>query len=339
MRISIKLFLFSLVPFLFSEMNAQTTMCGPTTPTFTVNLTGNPNGTWMSPPVVRADTCCGSQAPDRCVQFVVTLDTAAVAMVFTVCNGAVPPGAWYYQVNCGPPTPVGSGICVTPPYPVYITFCKPGNNTNQYCIQSIAPPHVVSLSQNCRALMWTYGYIENTITWNSINPGNFGQYNNFLSCQSGCDSTWVTPTQPYPPYIDYQVCGTTINGCSQNFCDTIRVVFPPPLTMSVTPTNVSCFGANNGTATVSTGGGIPQYTYSWSTIPPQSGSTATGLSAGNYTVTVSDSVGCTYTNTFVIASPTGLTASPTLLTNVSCFGGSNGSATITATGGTGPYSY
>lgn len=322
-----------------SDANAQASLCGPTTPTFTVNLTGNPNGTYMSPSIQRNDTCCGSTPPDQCVQFIVTLDPAAVGLIFTVCNGAVPPGALYYQVNCGPPQPVGSGICLSPPYPVIVTFCKPGNNQNQYCIQSVAPPSVVSLSQNCQALMWTFGYLESSITWNSIFPGPFGAYNNYLSCQSGCDSTWVTPTQPYPPYIDYQVCGTVINGCNQNFCDTIRVVFPSPLTMSVTPTNVSCFGANNGGASVTTSGGIPNYTYSWSTIPPQTGPSVSNLTAGNYTVTVTDSAGCTFTNTFVISSPTGLTASPTAVTNVSCFGGNNGAATITATGGTGPYTY
>lgn len=325
--------------FSISLVKAQPTLCGPTTPTFTVNLTGNPNGTWMSPPVVRADTCCGSTNPDRCVQFVVTLDTAAVGMIFTVCDGAVPPGALYYQVNCGPPTPVGNGICVTPPYPVIVTFCKPGNNQNQYCIQSVAPPSVVSLSQNCQALMWTFGYLESTITWNSIFPGTFGQYNNYLSCQSGCDSTWVAPQQPYPPYIDYQVCGTVINGCNKNFCDTIRVNFPPPLTTTVTTGNVNCIGQNTGTASVTVSGGTPQYSYSWSTVPSQTTSSVSGLPAGTYSIVVTDAAGCTYTNTFVITSPTGVTANPPVVTNVSCFGMTNGSATVTPTGGTAPYTY
>jgi len=321
----------------FQEAHAQP--CGPTTPTFTVNLTGNPNGTYTSPFVVRNDTCCGASAPDRCVQFIVTLDSAAVGLIFTVCNGAVPPGALYYQVNCGPPQPVGSGICLSPPYPDTITFCKPGNNQNQYCIQSVAPPSVVSLSQNCRALMWTWGYLPSSIVWNSIYPGYYGQYNNYLSCQSGCDSTWVTPQQPYPPYIDYQVCGTVISGCNQNFCDTIRVNFPPPLTTTLTSTGVNCLGSNGGSATVTPSGGTPQYTYNWSTIPPQNTSTATGLYAGTYTCTITDSAGCTYTNTVVITAPPGLTALTPVVSNVSCFGMSNGTATVTPTGGTAPYTY
>ena len=332
-------FLFILLTISLNQAKAQSSLCGPTTPTFTVNLTGFPNGSYMSPPINRADTCCGSTAPDRCVQFVVTLDTAAVGLIFTVCVGAVPPGSLYYQINCGPPQPVGTGICVTPPYPVILTFCKPGNNTNQYCIQSVSPPHAVSLSQNCRALMWTWGYLPSSVTWNSIFPGPYGSYNNYLSCQSGCDSTWVTPTSPWPPYIDYQVCGTAINGCNKNFCDTIRVTLPPPITTTVVATNVSCAGAHNGTASATTSGGTSQYTYSWSTIPPQYTPTVTGLYAGTYTCTVTDSAGCKTTNIVVITSPTGVTALTPVVSNVSCFGMINGTATVTPTGGSAPYTY
>src|SRR6185436_8296945 len=79
-------------------------VCGPNVPTFTVNLTGNPNGTWQSPFVIRNDNCCGTTAPDRCVEFIITLDPNATGITFNIIAGAVPGGALFYQIGCGPPT-------------------------------------------------------------------------------------------------------------------------------------------------------------------------------------------------------------------------------------------
>src|SRR3990172_5620955 len=81
--------------------------CGPGTPTFNVNLTGNPSAVWTSPSIVRNDSCCGSPSNYRCIKFVITLDPGAVGVSFNVISGAMPGGALYYQIGCGPPTLVG----------------------------------------------------------------------------------------------------------------------------------------------------------------------------------------------------------------------------------------
>ncbi len=127
------------------------------------------------------------------------------------------------------------------------------------------------------------------------------------------------------------------------------IAFTPgtnPFTSSVTPltgttsqTNVSCFGGNNGVATVNNvSGGLGSYSYSWS---PAGGTnaTATNLIAGTYTCTVIDSIADTLIKTITITQPTIITASISAQTNVSCYGGNNGSVTITASGGTGSLSY
>ena len=116
--------------------------CSPSTPVFNVNLTGNPNGTWVSTAVPRAGNCCGTSSPDRCIEFIIILDPAAVAINFQIASGAVPPGAMFYQIGCGPPTPVGTPICLNGPGPFVLTFCKPGNNINTYSITSIGGPVV-----------------------------------------------------------------------------------------------------------------------------------------------------------------------------------------------------
>ncbi len=52
--------------------------------------------------------------------------------------------------------------------------------------------------------------------------------------------------------------------------------------------NVICYGESNGSATAIPGGGVPTYSYLWNTNPPQTTQTATGLSSGTYSVTISD---------------------------------------------------
>ncbi len=102
-----------------------------------------------------------------------------------------------------------------------------------------------------------------------------------------------------------------------------------------------CSGASTGSITVSVSGGTTTagYTYSWSHNSGLNSATATGLSAGPYTVTVMDVNGCTLASTNAIDEPTAVTFGAQTIVNVSCFGGNDASATITPTGGTGAYSY
>jgi hypothetical protein len=103
-----------------------------------------------------------------------------------------------------------------------------------------------------------------------------------------------------------------------------------------TSASPSCFGANGGTGTVTASGGTPSYTYSWTTSPVQTTATASALSAGTYSVTVTDNSGCTNMSTVNITQVVTATAS---MQKPSCFGGNNGTATAIGAGGTGPYTY
>ena len=133
---------------------------------------------------------------------------------------------------------------------------------------------------------------------------------------------------------NYSVVVTDANGCSVNAAFTISE--PAVLTTNMTATDVFCNGGNNGTATISANGGVSPYTYLWSTT--ETSSTAINLNAGVYFVTVTDANGCTTNSSATIAEPTALTSSTTF-SNVLCNGGNDGSASVTATGGTAPYTY
>ena len=113
-----------ILSFLYMESNAQTPYCNAGVPTFTVNMTGNPNGSWVSPLTGRNDYCCGVTGNDACVQFIITLDPMSTGIIFNIASGAVPPGALFYQINCGPQTQVGAPICLTGVGPHFLSFFK-----------------------------------------------------------------------------------------------------------------------------------------------------------------------------------------------------------------------
>ena len=100
--------------------------------------------------------------------------------------------------------------------------------------------------------------------------------------------------------------------------------------------NVSCFGNNNGTATVNATNGTAPINYTWSN--GASGATISNLSAGSYGVTATDATGETGTLNIIISQPNALQANLSS-TNESSSSANNGSAAATPSGGTAPYTY
>ncbi|MEP7317208.1 MAG: gliding motility-associated C-terminal domain-containing protein [Panacibacter sp.] len=100
--------------------------------------------------------------------------------------------------------------------------------------------------------------------------------------------------------------------------------------------NVSCFGANDGAATVTAKTGAAPYTYSWP-LPGSNVQTLNNLSAGSYNAIVTDAKGCKAFAIAVITQPQQLTSAINLQ-STSC-GNSNGNASVIVNGGTAPYQY
>ena len=137
----------------------------------------------------------------------------------------------------------------------------------------------------------------------------------------------------------YTVTVMDANSCTTTRSFTIMQPTAPLSTIEGTKQNTSCNRGANGVAQVIASGGTKNYTYSWNTTPVQTTPTATGLTAGTYTVTVTDANGCQTTRDFVISEPPALVASIGAQSDVSCNGGTNGYATVDVVGGTGTYTY
>jgi gliding motility-associated-like protein len=242
-------------------------------------------------------------------------------------------------------------ISACPPPPgTFVYTWTPGVGLNNASIQNpIANPsstttYVVSVTDGtCIAsdsvtIRLYNGYLSN-ISGNNVgcsgaSDGNLvstpsgGVAPYTFNWSTGRNYTGITDTVFNLTAGTYSLTLTDANGCNQT--DTYTLTVPPALSFSITSTNISCFGYNDGTATTSTTGGTPPYSYLWSNGETTSG--ITNAIPANYMVTLTDASGCTQTASANITEPGGITFT-TSSTIVSCFQGSDGTATVNITGG------
>lgn len=144
----------------------------------------------------------------------------------------------------------------------------------------------------------------------------------------GLEKGTIEPAQAESFFDNINVHGHATYDESTNSY-TYSVTSKPTLIVSLNVANVTCFGLQNGTASATVNGGCGPYVLAWAdslgaTVDPSS------LFAGSYTLTVTDSEGNTKVKTFVVTEPVAITAAATTTTDT---------ATVTAAGGTEPYTY
>jgi len=174
-----------------------------------------------------------------------------------------------------------------------------------------------------------------TINWNSgISGATFTSSGG--SRPTGTFS-W-TPTQanisnaPHCFTVTVQDNNCPYNGSqTYSFCITVTGIV-----LNTSSTNANC-GASNGTASVNIVSGTGPFTYQWSSGGQNP--TQNGLTAGVYTITVNGAGGCSSTASVTVGSGAAPGNISTNGSNVSCFGGNNGTATANVSGGQPPYTY
>lgn len=153
--------------------------------------------------------------------------------------------------------------------------------------------------------------------------------------------SWTAPTAGTGT-VKFYASGVAVNGANGDNGDngaagtSLTITESAPLSSGGVVTNVSCNGGNNGAINLTVAGGTSPYTYNWG-----SGITTedrTNLTAGNYTVTITDFNSTVTTANFTITEPSVLLVSGTT-TPVLCNGENSGTINITASGATPNYTY
>jgi gliding motility-associated-like protein len=133
----------------------------------------------------------------------------------------------------------------------------------------------------------------------------------------------------------YTVTIIDANNCQKEL--PVEVDSPEEVSVVVVPQEVSCLGIEDGAAAALPSGGVGGYAYAWSDGIP-SDSTVSGLAAGIYTVTLTDANNCTAVDTFEVGSQDAILLQ-TIATDIDCNGDSTGTASVSASGGVGDFSY
>ena len=123
----------------------------------------------------------------------------------------------------------------------------------------------------------------------------------------------------------------------ENIQNTFSIFEPTEIVVNIESvlSELPCFGDTIGFVDISVSGGVPPYTYLWSNN--ETTADIFDLSAGTYTLTVTDSTGCVTTFSQEIIEPDVFSISYEV-SDISCYGEDDGFIDIT-TSGTGPFSY
>ena len=277
----------------------------------TINITNTPGPTALT--LAGNNASCGSNNG--------SINTPTV-------TGGTP--TYSYSINGGAysSSPTLSGLA-SGTYSVNVkdaNNCLIGNSVN---IGNNTGPTDVTLTSNatnCSGSTGTYsiGTVSGgTPTYSySINGGAYSTVTNYTGQSAG----------------SYSVTVKDANGCTYTKNIVVSVT-PGPTAMTVVSTNAACGSANGSASVTATSGGTPAYQYQIDGGSTNATGVFSGLSAGNHTVSVTDVNSCSYSTAITVGNNGSPTASVSSFSNVSCFGGSNGSFTVTASGGSGSFTY
>lgn len=260
-------------------------------------LTSHPNNCWWV--AFKMDITVNPIQPNATSTNVTTCNGGNNGTASAAPTGGIAP--YTYKWNTSPVRTTASITNLTAgTYTVTITDSK-GCTASQSV--NVTQPAVLTATSTVSAILCNGGLSTITI---SATGGTPPYTYTTLDFSSG-NQTGPLPLAPFQlpaGYYELAYWITDSRGCQfQGSISPNTIPQPTLLTATTTQTNVLCNGAATGSATVTASGGTGTKSYTWSTVPVQTGSTATGLAAGNYTVTVRDTNNCSITKSVTITSP------------------------------------
>jgi hypothetical protein len=237
-------------------------------------------------------------------------------------------GFFVYSLNNGFSYQSGSTFNNLPSgaYSAIIKDAANCSTTKNFVITEPSPIHVNSSVLNVSC----YGSDDGEIAVNAT-----GGVSPFLySISQGTYSTNGV-FDSLPGDLFYLIQVKDANNCVVNV---YRFVNEPALiNLAADISDVTCAGGDNGSVLVSVTGGYAPYQFDWSNN--SDGTLNANLSAGSYTLTVTDNNGCTGSQIYVVDEPNSPLVLNANITDVSSISAANGAIDITITGGTSPYNY
>ncbi|MBK8955770.1 MAG: T9SS type A sorting domain-containing protein [Saprospiraceae bacterium] len=154
----------------------------------------------------------------------------------------------------------------------------------------------------------------------------------------GKTSLLQNPVHDYSADGEYEVCLTTENDCgTHQLCKKILIEIASALTLvNYEQGNVSCFDGNDGYINLNVQGGVPPYTFVWSTS--ETSQNVKNLKAGQYEVEIADNQGTKILKSFVIKEPLQIKTQDVKITHSNA-GANNGRIELELFGGILPYRY
>lgn len=243
----------------------------------------------------------------------------------------------------------GGTFTPIPGSPLSVTFTPPVALTPQNCLLTVSIANAcnhTSFTSEVRTIQCNL-QVTPTITNPCFSPANSGSIAmaisngpgpyvwNWTRSGGGSGSGSGTTIMGLSAGT-YNVTVTANNGagCPASFQVTLTAL--PQIVVNTTVSAVKCFGGSTGSISTSVSGGVPPFTYLWN--GGQTTANRSGLSVGTYTVTVTDSKGCTAVKVSTVTQPALLTVSAAT-TNVNCFNAHDGTITLTLGGGSAPYTF
>ena len=245
-------------------------------------------------------------------------------------------------------------LCGTPVAPANLTYSW-SNGATTSSITALCPgTYTVTITMGIACTYSHNTYTDTVLITKTAGGGgvNLSTTQTNVSCSGGSNgSANVTVTSGIAPFTylwsggqttstltglspgTYTITVTDSGGCTGT--QTITITAPTPILITTSGTPSSC-GSSTGTASANVSGGTNPYKYLWNNGATTSNITA--LAPGIYTINITDSNGCTGQDTITITAPGAPTITPSQ-TNVICYGGNSGNATVTVTGGSPPYTY
>jgi hypothetical protein len=264
------------------------------------------------------------------VSFNGTAATTFAVVNATTITATVPTGATSGPVTVTTGGGTSGGVQLTVTTTPTVTTATPTNITTTSATLGAA------ITSNGGVMGYTYGLVYVQGTGLPTTSNTIGGVPSVSTSGNGA-SSFANPVRNLTPGTTYTVRGYATNSVGTAYGTPLSFTTLAPVSGTAVVTNVSCYAGSNGAINLTPTGGVAPYTYRWSDGPTTQD--RTNLAAGLYTVTIADAAGATGTvSNIIVTQPTPLT-STAAQTNIACNGGNEGAASVSASGGTGPYTY